>query len=216
MTDLESMLFDYFSKERDALDIVYTWNIPEVAPFGFARGVDSNARANIRLRRFLRDIWEKQPAQRLAIAKWYVSVWGGIKANNDDTIERYVRLSETTLMTSGWRGVATWSKILALRNSDAYPIFDARVSAAISAIQFANGLKSPTLFPQVPSRNSKIASFQKWLKQQSSSRLKPSYGRASGPYRLENARPAWAVIPELVKRSRSKQARRSHSVWPKI
>ena len=176
MIDLENILSDYFSKARGTLDVVYKWNIPPKVPFGFARGVDSNARANMRLRRFLRDIWENQPARQLAIAKWYVSVWGGIKTNKDDTIERYVRLPETTLMTSGWQGVATWSKILALRNPDTYPIFDARVSAALSAIQFSTGLKNPVLFPQVPSRNTKIRSFQRWLTKQSSNKPKHSYG----------------------------------------
>jgi len=156
MRDLEAILSDYLATARPTLDEVYRWNIPEEVPFGFRRGVDSCARANMRLRRFLSEIWTNEPKSRLNIAKWYVSVWGGIKANKPETIERFVSRSEATLATSPWLGVATWSKILALRNPDTYPIYDARVSAALSAIQFANDINSPILFPQVPSRNTVI------------------------------------------------------------
>ncbi len=176
MTDLEAILTNYLATERPTLDEVYKWNIPEEVPFGFKRGVDSCARANMRLRRFLRDVWTNEPILKLDIAKWYVSVWGGIKANKPETIERYVCLSETTLAKSGWQGVATWSKILAVRNPDTYPIFDARVSAALSAIQFANDVKNPILFPQVPSKNTMINRFQRWLKLQSTNRQGHTYG----------------------------------------
>ena len=62
------------------------------------------------------------------IATWYVSVWGGIRANKIGTIERYVRLSEEQLAASDLQGVATWSKILTVRNPNYYPIYDARVA----------------------------------------------------------------------------------------
>ena len=118
----------------------------------------------MRLRRFLRDLWTNEPGRRLGLAKWYVSVWGGIRANKPETIEKYVRLSETALAGSGSvQGVATWSKILAMRNPDNYAIYDARVSAALTAIQFANGAQNPILFPRVQSRNTKIIKFERWL-----------------------------------------------------
>jgi len=176
MTDLEAAVSGYVAEALPTLDEVYKWNIPDEVPFGFKRGVDSCARANMRLRRFLRELWINEPTLQLEIANWYVNVWGGIKANKPETIKRYVGLSETTLATSGWRGVATWSKILAVRNPDAYPIYDARVSAALSAIQFMNDIKTPIIFRQVSSRNTVISKFQQWLSLQSANRQSRTYG----------------------------------------
>jgi hypothetical protein len=184
--DLETVLADYFAGARSTLDEVYTWKIPQFIPkdFGlFERGGDSNARANMRLRVFLSDAWRNEPSKRVDIAKWYVGVWGGINANKYETIERYVHLSEPQLASLGIYGVATWSKILAVRNPGTYPIFDARVSASLSAIQLANGVKSPILFPQVPSRNSRIATFQQWLNHRPSDTImKLPRSRAYGEY----------------------------------
>ena len=164
MTDLESILFDYFATARQTLDEVYDWPVPERIPFGlFERGEDSHARANMRLRRFLSDVWKNQPEKREEIAKWYVGKWGGIGANKDETIKRYVGLSETQLAAYCLQGIASWSKILAVRNPGTYPIFDARVSASLGAIQFKQGVKCAVLFPLVPSRNKKILQYQEWI-----------------------------------------------------
>jgi hypothetical protein len=162
MSELETILLNFFMKRRDGLNEVYCWEIPTDVPFGFKRGTDSCARANIRLRRFLHKMWLDKPSLHLQIAKWYVSVWGGIRSNQERTIKRYVRLRELDLAASQSPGIASWSKILALRNPDKYPIYDARVSAALSALQFANGVKNPILFPRASGRNTVIESFQKW------------------------------------------------------
>ena len=182
--DLEPILIDYFATEGPHLDELYNWNIPEIVPFGlFKRQTDSCARANMRLRRFLAEAWRNKAAQRIEIAQWYVSVWGGIRANKNGTIAKYVSLPETELAASGPQGVATWSKILAVRNPDTYPIYDARVCASLSAVQFINRIESPILFPQVPSRNSKIIGFQEWINRKpSGSVTKVRRHRAYGDY----------------------------------
>jgi hypothetical protein len=169
--ELVDILANYFARERLCLDERYSWEIPQNIPndFGlFDRGIDSPARANIRLRRFLRKAWMDKPSQQLNIAKWYVRTWGGIRANKEETIMRYVRLSESDLAALAIEGVATWSKILCVRNPETYPIYDARVCASLSAIQLAKGVKVPIVFPQVPSRNGKIAEFQRLLERRSS------------------------------------------------
>jgi len=71
--------------------------------------------------------------------------------------------------------VATWSKILAVQNPDTYAIFDARVSAALNAIQLAKGVETSLLFPQLPTRNTKIKKFQEWLRRQSFRKQRPTY-----------------------------------------
>jgi hypothetical protein len=104
-----------------------------------------------------------RPTRRLEVAIWYVRDWGGVKSNRKETLDKYVGLSEADLTALNMQGVATWSKILAVQNPDTYAIFDARVSAALNAIQLAKGIETSILFPQLASRNTKIKKFQKWL-----------------------------------------------------
>lgn len=175
MTNLEAIISDYFTSERPALDVAYVWDIPKNCPFDFQRGSDSRAQANKRLRRVLSKIWKDEAVHRLEIATWYVRDWGGIKSNRKATIEKYISLTEADLAALPMQGVATWSKILAVRNPNAYAIFDARVSAALNALQLAKGVAAPILFPRLPSRNTKIAKFQKWLQIRSFSGHRPTY-----------------------------------------
>jgi hypothetical protein len=77
LINLETVLANYFVENRLTLHDVYRWEIPDEVPFGsFNRGTDSNAKGNAKLKRFLAEVWKKEPAQRMDIATWYVSVWG--------------------------------------------------------------------------------------------------------------------------------------------
>lgn len=80
------MLFEYFMSARLTLDKDYVWDIPEELPVPFVRGADSRARANMRLRRELRNVWINEPARRYELAAWYIRDWGGIRRNDDKTI----------------------------------------------------------------------------------------------------------------------------------
>jgi hypothetical protein len=135
MIELEAILFEYFSARQTTLEEIYDWDIPEIVPIPFVRGTDSCARANMRLRRELRNAWLNEPLRRYELATWYVRNWGGIRSNKRETIQRYCDSSEEKLASSTWKGVATWSKILTMRNPDKYAIYDARVGAALLALQ---------------------------------------------------------------------------------
>lgn len=165
MINLQSILAEYFVRARSNLDIDYDWDIPEKVPIPFVRGTDSCAQANMRLRRELRNAWINEPGQRYELANWYVRVWGGIRRNKSETIQAYCDSSEEQLVSSTWKGVATWSKILAMRDPDKYAIYDARVGAALLALQLLERTKTPILFSHVPSRNKTIKEFQFRVKQ---------------------------------------------------
>jgi hypothetical protein len=156
MINLQSILTEYFVSVRSNLDIDYDWDIPKTIPIPFVRGTDSCAQANMRLRRGLRNSWINEPARRYELANWYVGVWGGIRRNKIETIQAYCDSSEEQLASSTWKGVATWSKILAIRNPDKYAIYDARVGAALLALQLLQRTTIPILFSHVPSRNKAI------------------------------------------------------------
>jgi hypothetical protein len=73
--------------------------------------------------------------------------------------------AEAKLAASTWKGVATWSKVLAIRNPGKYPIYDARVGAALVALQLLKEPTNPFLFAQVTSRNNVIRDFQRRIKE---------------------------------------------------
>jgi hypothetical protein len=72
MMHLQSILEEYVVSARSTLDVDYDWDIPENVPFPFAKGNNSRARANMRLRRELRNAWINEPARRYELANWYV------------------------------------------------------------------------------------------------------------------------------------------------
>jgi hypothetical protein len=86
------------------------------------------------------------------------------------------------LAASDLKGVATWSKILTVRNPNYYAIYDARVAASLNAIQLISAIKEPIFFPQVPSRNSKISNFQKWISRRFPKAIRVSRNRAYREY----------------------------------
>lgn len=114
MTNLQTILLEYFMVARSTLDVDYVWNIPEKLPIPFTRGTDSHARANMRLRRELRNAWITEPTRRYELAVWYIRDWGRIRRNDDETLQAYCNSSEEKLASLSWKGVATWSKILAM------------------------------------------------------------------------------------------------------
>lgn len=159
---LARLLMDFVAAEKPRLDKTYKWDIPSPWPTcAFERGCDSPAQANIRLKRALSSAWHDRPNDRACIEQWYVSKWGGIRANSEQTLKGYAESTDERLLQGGIVGVASWSKILVIRNPERYVIYDARVGAALNALQIARDCGSLLLFPQVPSRNSVIKEYQK-------------------------------------------------------
>lgn len=106
------------------------------------------------------------------LLKYYVSTWGGIHGNSQETLDMYARSTEKELIAFGSNGIASWSKILCILNPENFAIFDARVSASLNALQIINHTEGPILYPVLTSRNKVIkagialfkkkAKIQKW------------------------------------------------------
>ncbi|WP_262032004.1 hypothetical protein [Microvirga sp. Mcv34] len=90
--------------------------------------------------------------------------WGGVPSNKEETIRTYIGQSEDELAGRGAGGVATWSKILVLRNPDRYAIFDARVAMALNALQIAQDHERPIFFPNLPSKNTAAKAFHDFMR----------------------------------------------------
>jgi hypothetical protein len=157
-------LVGFFEEHGLHLDQLYTWKIPSVPSFiPFERESNSLAKANARLKRVLSAIWHSQPDRRYELAEWYVAKWGGVY-NREATLRTYIAQSDEEILGRGTSGVATWSKLLAIRNPDRFAIFDARVSVALNALQIVQDHKRPIFFPNLPSKNRTVREFQDWIR----------------------------------------------------
>jgi hypothetical protein len=77
--------------------------------------------------------------QKFQLAEDIVKKWGGIKMNSPKTIERYAVLADMPEPPSPLAGIATYSKIFAIADPEKYAIYDARVAAALNAVQLLYG-----------------------------------------------------------------------------
>jgi hypothetical protein len=152
----------YFLKDG----YTYSWN---VSPNCWSK-LDTNfdhqsfsdaKKVNKALKYHLSDQWTNSTnSQKIKLATWVVKDWGGIKGNKSSTIEKYVKLVDQSDPETPIKGVASYSKILAIKNPIKYAIYDARVAASLNAIQIicdVNSSDSQKLFfPYLPGRNTKI------------------------------------------------------------
>jgi len=164
---LRECLSRFHAKNAPRLDELYRWPIPRLdIGIPFEQGSDSLTKANMRLKRTLNAAWQDaHEARRFEIAHWYVARWGGVKRNKRETLEDIVAASEKELLSRGMSGIATWSKVLVVKDPDRYAIFDARVATSINALQLIGRHERPILFPSLPSQNRTITQFQKWLRE---------------------------------------------------
>jgi hypothetical protein len=188
------LLAAYVADEVPRLGETYTWAIPAQVPVPWSNPSSQNlAEANFRLKRALAENWHLETSDRYELANWYVGQWGGIRKNKPATIQTFALQSEDELARAPLAGIATWSKILAMRNPSLYAIFDARVSASLNALQFlASG--EPILFPDLVSRNKTVNAFQRWSREE---RVRREHYRV----RKEHVYPSYmAVLHEVGRR----------------
>lgn len=149
------------------LDALYSWKLPKELPIRFTPKADEPlSKATMRLRRALADQWATASRnQRRALAEWYVRDWGGVKRNHPSTLDEYVDTPAAELIRQkGFRGISSWSKVLAIQDPDRFAIYDARVGFALNAIQLVDSGKLSLFFPIPQGRNSTIVSSIKRLR----------------------------------------------------
>jgi hypothetical protein len=165
MDPLIPVLRTYLEAEVGGLDASYRWAMPRLPPpVPVALEGGSLAAQTIRLRAALAEAWATEAVPRMALASWYVRKWGGIGRLSDRALSEYVIASDAQLADHRTYGVASWSKVLALRSPNQFAIFDARVSASLNALLLLAGRRD-CVFPALPSRNTKIVAFQRWLRE---------------------------------------------------
>jgi hypothetical protein len=157
---LQQMIVDLADSNLDGENGWYRWK--EISrsklPLGVSLPEGNRYAQNVALKLELHRIWSiSNPSQRFAIAKYYVSTWGGVPKNNDETLTGYVTQEpDSVISRNGKKGVASWSKVLCIRDPKKYAIFDARVSTALNCLQIIGQTELPKLLPLLPGRNKTI------------------------------------------------------------
>jgi hypothetical protein len=120
----------------------YVWKVSETAWAALASGFDRSRyaddlpRQNIELKRHLASHWASAALdEKIRIATWIVSDWGGIRRNSPMTILGYVNQADAERPATPFFGISSYSKILSIKDPHRYAIFDARVAASLNAIQ---------------------------------------------------------------------------------
>jgi len=156
--DLFEAINEYISSRLSSLPEIYHWNFNLTAfPDTEYNQIGNNSYERSRnLRNFIFNRLKDKSDQSDEFQIWYVTRWGGVRGNKPDTLNRYMNSSAEELVALGEKGIASWSKILSLRNPLKYPIYDARVAISLNSIQKKYNVSNPMFFPQLPSRNKKF------------------------------------------------------------
>lgn len=167
--DIIDAIFNIANKKIDSSNDWYYWRpVNEKNLYnkiGISLHNGNQYKKNVELKRVLHDKWKKSDkTEKYNIVKYYISDWGGIHGNSEASLVEYADSSPESLIGKGKDGIASWSKALCIYNPEKYAIFDARVSAAINAIQLIYSISDPVMYPILPSRNKTILSINRKYK----------------------------------------------------
>ena len=92
---------------------------------------------NIALREHLSDRWRKASYdEKLELASFIVRDWGGIRAIKDHKLMEHISKADTTTEREApFNVISSYSKIISFKTPNEYAIYDARVAAALNALQ---------------------------------------------------------------------------------
>lgn len=164
--DLYQSLFEFSKENIESIHDTYIWPINlEHLPVHVTLEENNSYKQNLALRLILNQqfLISKTLDDKYKIIKWYIHHWGGVKKNSQETLEEYTQTAPQQLIQRGVKGIASWSKALAIIDPAQYAIYDARVASAINALQIIDHVVSPIYFPPLKSRNTLINFFQKKL-----------------------------------------------------
>ena len=132
----------------------YKWKLPEISFNGKPLDCDgTNFEATVKLKLMLNEEWNSNPHSRKYIANWIVSKWGGIKTNRKQTLDKYYLASLEKNPQTPLSGIASFSKILGIKDPFKYAIYDARVAVSLNAVQMISGVSTGSVFPYISGRN---------------------------------------------------------------
>ena len=144
------------------LDKHYSWSLPKFFYEGSPLKMSgSNFSKNVKIKHKLHEIWQKEKNSRKNIVRWIIKDWGGIKGNKDSTLNFYNIEANKNSPATPYKGIASFSKVLSIRNPYEYAIYDARVAVSLNAIQLIENISEGSAFPYLSGRNNITGHIQK-------------------------------------------------------
>jgi hypothetical protein len=163
---LQDAIKTFLDKHIKQLLETYVWKFStDNLPINFSPHGTSDYENSLNLRKHLHKSYLTNANGREGIQKWYVADWGGVRSNRNETLKKYCELSASELISLGSKGIASWSKMLSIRDPSQYCIYDARVGFSLNAIQVIYKVDNPLYFPLLPSRNILIRSSEPYIKE---------------------------------------------------
>jgi hypothetical protein len=162
---LQEALNGYLLTNVNQIQSSYEWDFPtKNLPTPYAKKFNNDYKNSLDLRAFIHDAIKSKSAKAGELQAWYVRDWGGVKTNSPSTLDEYIQTSSVDLIQRGDKGIASWSKMLSVRDPSKYAIYDARVAMSLNTISLTQSSESTLFFPQLASRNKKIVSAQAAVK----------------------------------------------------
>jgi hypothetical protein len=169
MNEIKDALVKLVEKTVNGNTEWYKWKKIDESkiPFGIKLNGLTELDKNIDLKNKLSEKWNSltiTSKEKLILVEYYISTWGGIHRNSKENLERYALSCSEEIISTGIKGIASWSKALCIRNPYKYAIYDARVASALNFLQIQEGVKNKYQFPILPSRNNIISDGNSCLK----------------------------------------------------
>lgn len=152
----EAEIAKFINEQLPNVKNIYDWKKPKMEKFPiqeYRLTGDTSYEVNRNLRSFINQLVKDKHPQSASCQTWYVNNWGGVTSNKTETLEKYIVSSEQELIQLGKNGIASWSKILAVRDQEKYAIYDARVALSLISIQKVLKINDPIRFPMLPTKN---------------------------------------------------------------
>jgi hypothetical protein len=170
--NFQDTLNAYLLKHSNQIKISYRWPFSTKAfPLPYTKQSSNDYQNSLDLREFIHKKIKTKSEKSSELQTWYVKYWGGVKTNRESTFEDYLQTSSEDLIKKrGEKGIASWSKMLSVRDPSAFAIYDARVALSLNTISLKKSSKPNLFFPQLPSRNKKIVEAQAFIKKYAKSK----------------------------------------------
>ena len=162
---LQECLNDSLVSKVNEIKSKYDWNFNvKNLLLPYEKKSSNHYENSLDLRGFIHTEIKSNSSESRALQFWYVRDWGGVKRNREATLDNYIQSSSDDLIARREKGIASWSKILSVRDPSSYVIYDARVAMSLNSILLFKEIGSNIFFPQPPIRNKKIVAAQAKVK----------------------------------------------------
>ena len=159
--DFQKALNSYLLANVNKIHEIYEWDFPtKNFPLPYTKKSNNDYHNSLELRGFIHNALKFNSEKSIELQIWYVRDWGGVKTNSQSTLDAYLRTSSECLIERQEKGIASWSKMLSVRDPSSFAIYDARVAMSLNTISLTQTSVSTLLFPQLSSRNKKIVAAQ--------------------------------------------------------